>query len=74
MTKDTVTQLGLRRMSSSPRFRFHPLCEFHRITHLTYVDDLLLFSRGDYENVQSLVEHLFKNHILPVWTSGRFAD
>lgn len=32
--------------TSSPDFNFHPICEPLGFTHLAYVDDLLLLSRG----------------------------
>lgn len=44
--------------TNNPDFRFHPKRKGQRITHLTFADDLLLFSRGDIESVKILVEVL----------------
>lgn len=39
-------------------FRFHPKCRGLRITHLAYVDDLMLFYRADERSVSILLQAL----------------
>lgn len=36
------------------QFKFHPLCSRFKITHLSFVDDLLMFARGDFTSVKLL--------------------
>ncbi|XP_019231205.1 PREDICTED: uncharacterized protein LOC109212045 [Nicotiana attenuata] len=38
------------------RFKYHPRCSKLHITYLSYVDDLLLFARGDTSSTQRLQE------------------
>ncbi|XP_012853654.1 PREDICTED: uncharacterized protein LOC105973179 [Erythranthe guttata] len=33
---------------------FHPMCHVHKLTHLIFADDLMLFSRGDVASVRTL--------------------
>ncbi|CAH9070837.1 unnamed protein product [Cuscuta europaea] len=42
----------------NPNFRYHPLCSKLKITHLAYVDDLMLFSKGNYASIKILVDAL----------------
>ncbi|CAK8530499.1 unnamed protein product [Lathyrus sativus] len=44
----------LLKMQRNPKFNHHAKCERLQITHLTFADDLLLFSRGDYVSVEIL--------------------
>lgn len=37
-------------------FRFHPGCKVMQITHLIYVDDLLLFSKCDVKSIELLFD------------------
>lgn len=41
-------------LKDEPEFNFHPRCQKLGITHLCFVDDLLLFARGDTKSVQML--------------------
>ncbi|CAK8567230.1 unnamed protein product [Lathyrus sativus] len=44
----------LFRMQKNPDFNHHVKCERLQITHLTFADDLLLFSRGDHMSMDIL--------------------
>ncbi|KAL0421046.1 UNVERIFIED_CONTAM: putative mitochondrial protein [Sesamum latifolium] len=48
----------IKRNTSNSEFNFHPKCEKLKITHLLFVDDLMLFSRGDLPSVHILMECL----------------
>lgn len=55
--------LGMESLSKSlgslkhiPNFNFHPRCERLGITHLMFVDDLLMFARADSSSVQLLFD------------------
>ncbi|KAL0298897.1 UNVERIFIED_CONTAM: hypothetical protein Sradi_6549500 [Sesamum radiatum] len=50
----------IKRNTSNSDFNFHPKCEKLKITHLLFVDDLMLFSRGDLPSVHILMECLQK--------------
>lgn len=45
-------------MSRSLSFGFHPKCLNLRITHLAYVDYLLVFSKGDEQSISMLMNCL----------------
>ncbi|XP_028056477.1 uncharacterized protein LOC114260530 [Camellia sinensis] len=49
--------------STHPQFKFHWKCERTRIVNLYFVDDLMIFSRGDESTVKVLMEGFmeFKN-------------
>lgn len=40
--------------TSNPNFNFHPKCEKIGLTHLSFADDIILFSRGDVHSVTIL--------------------
>ncbi|XP_070041550.1 uncharacterized protein [Nicotiana tomentosiformis] len=44
----------LKDLQHEKSYKFHPRCRRMGITHLSFVDDLLLFTRGDSESVQRL--------------------
>ncbi|XP_075095197.1 secreted RxLR effector protein 78-like [Nicotiana tabacum] len=46
--------LLLKDLQHEKSYKFHPRCRRLGITHLSYADDLLMFSRGDSESVQRL--------------------
>lgn len=39
-----------------PSFKYHPICELLDLTHLTFGDDLLFFSKGKVEAITALME------------------
>lgn len=39
-------------------FIFHPRCEEFRLTHLCFVDDLIIFSRGDVHSISGVLNIL----------------
>ncbi|MDV3188749.1 MAG: reverse transcriptase domain-containing protein [Candidatus Phytoplasma australasiaticum] len=45
---------SLNGLTTNKAFRFHPKYSKFGITHLSYADDLLLFSRGDLESIKSI--------------------
>ncbi|GFS40250.1 hypothetical protein Acr_00g0067380 [Actinidia rufa] len=49
---------GLGQLKSNADFNFHPKCGGLKITHLAFVDDLMLLSRGDPISVALLMENL----------------
>lgn len=53
-----VLSRSLMHMSRSPTFGFHPKCLNMSLTHLVYADDLLIFSRGDYQSVSLVMKCL----------------
>ncbi|KAL2250161.1 UNVERIFIED_CONTAM: Retrovirus-related Pol polyprotein from type-2 retrotransposable element R2DM [Sesamum indicum] len=48
----------VKRKTSSSDFNYHPKCEKLKIMHLLFVDDLMLFSRGDLPSIHVLMECL----------------
>ena len=44
----------LKGLREEKMFKYHPKCSKLDITHLSFVDDLLLFSRGDLESIKML--------------------
>ncbi|KAL0354296.1 UNVERIFIED_CONTAM: hypothetical protein Sangu_1010900 [Sesamum angustifolium] len=48
----------IKRNTSNSDFNFHPKCEKLKITHILFVDDLMLFSRGDLPSIHILMECL----------------
>ncbi|XP_057953868.1 uncharacterized mitochondrial protein AtMg01250-like [Malania oleifera] len=48
----------LKSLEGKFKFKFHPKCDELKITHLAFVDDLMLFSRGDVVSVGYLMECL----------------
>lgn len=42
----------LRKLISTGGFSKHPKCSKQSLTHLSFADDLLIFSRGDVESVK----------------------
>ncbi|KAL0300489.1 UNVERIFIED_CONTAM: Retrovirus-related Pol polyprotein from type-2 retrotransposable element R2DM [Sesamum calycinum] len=48
----------IKRKTTDSDFNFHPKCEKLKITHLLFVDDLMMFSRGDLPSVHILMECL----------------
>ncbi|KAH0735027.1 hypothetical protein KY285_010734 [Solanum tuberosum] len=45
-------------MSGLPDFRFHPMCKKLQLTHLIFVDDLMILCKGNVASVSRLVEAL----------------
>lgn len=45
----------LNRLKNNPNFNFHSKCEKLNITNLCFVDDLLLFARGDVESARLMM-------------------
>lgn len=48
----------LKSLHSHPNFKFHVRCDKHKITHLAFADDLLLFSKGDRDSIKALMDVL----------------
>lgn len=53
-----VLSRSFKHMSRSPALGFHSKCLNMRITHLDYADDLLIFSRGDFQSVSLIMNCL----------------
>lgn len=47
---------AIKATSSNPNFNFHPKCERIGLTHLSFPDDIILFSRGDQQSVAILFD------------------
>lgn len=43
-------------MSQLPDFRYHLMCKEKQLTHLTFVDDLMLFCKGNEATVRRVME------------------
>lgn len=43
--------MRLNKATLHDNFNFHPRCEKLKISHLTFVDDLMIFARGDYLSI-----------------------
>ncbi|XP_057975337.1 uncharacterized mitochondrial protein AtMg01250-like [Malania oleifera] len=48
----------IRSIQNKNDFKFHPKCESLGITHLAFVDDLMMFSRGDLASINYLLNCL----------------
>lgn len=48
------------RMHSSPKFSFHPKCQKLNLTHLYFANDLMVFCRGDIQDVSTVTSMLTK--------------
>ncbi|XP_057953010.1 uncharacterized protein LOC131147253 [Malania oleifera] len=48
----------LKSLEENSNFNFHPRCEHLKITHLAFADDLITFSRGDFNLVKLLLDCL----------------
>ncbi|KAL6498703.1 hypothetical protein OROGR_028250 [Orobanche gracilis] len=46
----------MKKLQHHPSFRYHPMCNTFKITHLTFADDLLFFSKGTENPVAVLLE------------------
>lgn len=55
----------LSSLSSDSLFKYHPRCKKIDLTHMKFVDDLLMFSRGDEPSV-SILLMLSVNFLLPL--------
>ncbi|XP_074299688.1 secreted RxLR effector protein 78-like [Silene latifolia] len=42
-------------VTDTMKFKYHPLCAPLKLSHLTFADDLLLFSRGDVASIMVLL-------------------
>ncbi|XP_070020899.1 uncharacterized protein [Nicotiana sylvestris] len=60
----------LKTMSNLPDFLFHPICKTLKLTHLIFVDDLMIYCKGNLPSVARVVEAL--NHFSEV--SGLVAN
>eukprot|EP00252_Welwitschia_mirabilis_P026690 TRINITY_DN8833_c0_g1_i5.p1 TRINITY_DN8833_c0_g1~~TRINITY_DN8833_c0_g1_i5.p1 ORF type:complete len:321 (+),score=23.36 TRINITY_DN8833_c0_g1_i5:1134-2096(+) len=49
---------SLKIMAQNQLFHFHPKCRRLKITHLSYADDLIMFTRGDSSSTQLVKETL----------------
>lgn len=45
---------SLNGLKDDKNYKFHPKCSKMEITHLSFADDLLIFSRGDLESITAL--------------------
>ncbi|XP_019258687.1 PREDICTED: uncharacterized protein LOC109236902 [Nicotiana attenuata] len=48
----------LKRKSNLPDFKFYPMCKKTKLTHLLFVDDLMIFCKGDIKLVSRVREAL----------------
>lgn len=48
----------LRRMSDLADFKYHPMCKAAKLTHLIFVDDLMVFYKGDTKSIKRVLEAL----------------
>ncbi|XP_019223364.1 PREDICTED: uncharacterized protein LOC109205143 [Nicotiana attenuata] len=48
----------LRTISRLPDFRFHPMCKGIKLTHLIFVDELMIFCKGNTSSVNRVMEAL----------------
>lgn len=55
ITMEYLSRL-LDELKCDKQYKYHPKCARLKLTHLSFADDLLLFSRGDRESIQHLYE------------------
>ena len=53
ITMDYFSRLMIR-MRKRKEFKFHPRCGTLAINHLIFVDDLMLFSKGDIQSTMGM--------------------
>ncbi|KAL2933614.1 LINE-1 retrotransposable element ORF2 protein [Bienertia sinuspersici] len=46
----------LTKMTTETKFKFHPRCKPMKLTHLCFVDDLILCSKGDTESIRLMIK------------------
>ena len=51
-------------------FRFHPKCKKVNLMHLCFVDDLLIFSKGNIESIIG-VQNVFEGFLYIFWPSTK---
>ena len=49
---------SLKQLKDNKDFNYHPKCQGQNITHTAFMDDLILFSKGDVASVQLLMNKL----------------
>ena len=49
---------ALKAVTTDSKFNFHPKCSSLRLTHLAFVDDLLLLAKGDFTSVKIIMDCL----------------
>ena len=59
ISMEAFTRLFHSRVQNSSYFKFHPLCKELQLTHLSFADDLLIFTAADPSSIQ-----LVKNALL----------
>jgi len=57
LSMDYLSRL-LKVVKDNPKYKFHPNCKKLGITHLLFVDDLMLLSKADPESLQLLMKAL----------------
>ena len=57
---EAFTRIMQKKIQKPTRFKFHPYCKALKITHLSFVDDLLIFIAANLPTI-NLVKRALKN-------------
>jgi len=55
---EAFTMIMQRKIQEPTQFKFHPYCKALKITHLSFVDDLLIFTAADLPSTKLVKEGL----------------
>lgn len=62
----------LKKIGDLLAFKYHPMCKHTKLTHLVFVDDLMLFYKDDMKSFSRLMEAL--THFSDVTANGKHGE
>lgn len=63
LVMDYLTRI-LKKVGGLPDFRYHPMCKDTRLNHLIFVDDIIIFCKGNLASITRIMEVI--NHFSKV--------